>query len=62
MDWFLYDNGLRHERINLLTNFTRFSTVWRGKWWASRDRKMTPFRSPLKNEVPFEEMIPEKQM
>ena len=62
MDCFLYDNGQHHERINLLTNFTRFSTVGRGKWWASRDRKMTPSRSPLKNEVPFEEMIPGKQM
>ena len=21
MDWFLYDNGLRHERVNILPNF-----------------------------------------
>ena len=22
LDWFLYDNGLRHERVNLTMNFT----------------------------------------
>ena len=22
MDWFLYDNGLRHERINVVINLT----------------------------------------
>ena len=22
MDWFLYDNGLRHERVNFLISFT----------------------------------------
>ena len=27
MDWFLYDNGLRHERVNLLLSKTRMNNV-----------------------------------
>ena len=29
MDWFLYDNGLRHERVNGLGKYTTFfDDVW----------------------------------
>ena len=26
MDWFLYDNGLRHERVKMFINFNDFSS------------------------------------
>ena len=26
MDWFLYDNGLRHERVKLLSLFTEMQS------------------------------------
>ena len=40
MDWFLYDNGLRHERVNdfqLLTIFVKsfILDVWLGSGYAS---------------------------
>ena len=31
MDWFLYDNGLRHERVNLFLVFlvfVKFEEIW----------------------------------
>ena len=29
MDWFLYDNGLRHERVNRLWNKIIYSNKWK---------------------------------
>ena len=27
MDWFLYDNGLRHERVNVVLRTSRFRLI-----------------------------------
>ena len=35
MDWFLYDNGLRHERIKAHIWLTNASLRWNGAvWWT----------------------------
>ena len=29
MDWFLYDNGLRHERVKNLTRSSYYPDIWK---------------------------------
>ena len=34
MDWFLYDNGLRHERVNIFFIFVKLKFVWYSCTWT----------------------------
>ena len=42
MDWFLYDSGLRHERINVVTLTCCLLAEWESKKMWSKFANVTP--------------------
>ena len=44
MDWFLYDNGLRHERVNILTE------IWR-RCLRRNNQQVIPFQPSVAQQI-----------
>ena len=58
MDWFLYDNGLRHERVNLFLNFRKFEPQYSYKLYSYKkvcnlmiSRHISPSRQILPDKL-----------